>query len=344
MCDFSCRGFMKHSPVFVIGMHRSGSSALTSLLTKFGLYFGELDEGIGSSSQNAKGFWERRDVRNINDDILFSQKCDWDAIGSLNFKVLEQRGDVFDSIVNVEEKMNRNSRPYVIKEPRICLTLPIWKEALLIKPIYIFIHRNPLEIAASLKKRNGSHEKYWLELWYKYVVNALNNLKGEDVLFVSYEQLNATPSCVVDKISRFLSNKINIDQKPDDKIISEAISNDLRNQEVDEENVPERFKELNSFLRSSCSNDEAVYLDSDLVFPEVSYDRGVEYGLIFDKYMHYKNECAASMVNNLKLKNQKDSLEKSLVKKLAEIDYYQKLPVIRFYMQLKKMLKVFRCF
>ena len=58
--------------VFILGMHRSGTSALARVLNLMGLYFGGERVSTGRNRENRKGFWERRDVRLLNDTILFN--------------------------------------------------------------------------------------------------------------------------------------------------------------------------------------------------------------------------------------------------------------------------------
>jgi len=64
----------------VLGMHRSGTSALTRLLNMMGAYFGSDDISTGSNTENPKGFWERRDIRQINEYIFDKLDCDWDRV------------------------------------------------------------------------------------------------------------------------------------------------------------------------------------------------------------------------------------------------------------------------
>ena len=56
--------------IVVLGMHRSGTSSVTGLLERCGVWLGRESEMTGASSQNPKGFFERRDLRNICDALL----------------------------------------------------------------------------------------------------------------------------------------------------------------------------------------------------------------------------------------------------------------------------------
>lgn len=55
--------------LFVLGMHRSGTSALTGSLAILGAW---VDSKLVAAvpSDNPKGYWEPVDVVNINDDIF----------------------------------------------------------------------------------------------------------------------------------------------------------------------------------------------------------------------------------------------------------------------------------
>ena len=63
--------------ILVVGMHRSGTSAVARLLNMMGAYFGPEDVDIGAGEENPKGFWERREVRKLCDDLLHSAGADW---------------------------------------------------------------------------------------------------------------------------------------------------------------------------------------------------------------------------------------------------------------------------
>ena len=61
----------------VLGMHRSGTSGVTRLLNLSGAYFGPPDSSTEANDENPKGFWERRDVRNVCDGLLQGAGFDW---------------------------------------------------------------------------------------------------------------------------------------------------------------------------------------------------------------------------------------------------------------------------
>ena len=180
--------------VFVLGMHRSGTSALARVLNLMGLYFGGEEVGIGRSAENEKGFWERRDVRALNDAMLFEAGCDWDCLSSLNIDALpaQQRARYVALAGDIVLKLDAH-RPWFVKEPRLCALFPIWRAASE-TPICVHVFRNPLEVASSLHDRNGVPLQVGLALWEAYNVRALAGAAGLPRLCASFESLLQRPA------------------------------------------------------------------------------------------------------------------------------------------------------
>ena len=190
--------------IFVLGMHRSGTSAIARILNLMGVYFGGEHVGTGRSDQNVKGFWERRDVRDLNDDLLFSFGCDWDCVADFDRDALstETMSAYVDAAADIVLNMDAH-RPWFIKEPRLCLLFPIWRQVLE-TPFCIHVLRNPLEVAHSLKARNGIPIRTGLALWEIYNLHALNSSAGLRRVFVSYEDLMENSSVVVERLHSVL--------------------------------------------------------------------------------------------------------------------------------------------
>ena len=172
-----------------------------------GVYFGGEHVGTGRSDENVKGFWERRDVRDLNDHILFNSRCDWDCV--TNFRLDEVSRDTHSGFVSAAGDIVLNMdahRPWFIKEPRLCVLFPIWRESLE-NPFCIHVLRNPLEIAHSLEARNNIPINAGLALWEIYSLHALSASAGLRRIFVSYEDLMRDASTVVDRISSALSQQ-----------------------------------------------------------------------------------------------------------------------------------------
>ena len=186
--------------IFVLGMHRSGTSAVARVLNLMGCYFGPEDIGTEANEENPKGFWERKDVRQVNDAILRNMGADWDRIAPFDVRSIG-KGDmaVYRQVIQ-EIVVNMDAhRPWFVKEPRFCLTFSVWRSVLEL-PVCVLIFRNPLDVAKSLNERNGMPLAVGLALWEAYNAGALEASQGIKRIVLSYEALMNNPSVAVGKL------------------------------------------------------------------------------------------------------------------------------------------------
>lgn len=179
--------------LIVLGMHRSGTSSVTRLLNLAGAYFGPEGIATDSNEENPKGFWERRDVRDVCDGLLLGSGFDWWRIagfevGKIPEAVRRERMQQFQGIVH---RLDAH-RPWVIKEPRLCLLTPILRPTLE-APVFVHVTREPLEIAESLAARNGFPLPVGLALWESYTVHARAASADDPRVLVSYGELMDDP-------------------------------------------------------------------------------------------------------------------------------------------------------
>ena len=72
-----------HRPacIFVLGMHRSGTSAVTRVLNLLGAELGE--PLMPSSKDNPAGFWEHMEAVDIHETLLAELGMSWDDVREL---------------------------------------------------------------------------------------------------------------------------------------------------------------------------------------------------------------------------------------------------------------------
>ncbi len=143
--------------ILVLGMHRSGTSAVTRILNLLGA---ELPTDLmPPRDDNELGFWESSELKSIHDKLLAHVDSSWDDPGPLPSGWLESPSvaDFREEIGSFLERSFGHARLAVIKDPRICRFVPLWIDALQecgTEPVAVLTIRNPLEVAASLKLRN----------------------------------------------------------------------------------------------------------------------------------------------------------------------------------------------
>ena len=72
------------------------------------------------------------------------------------------------------------------KDPRNSLTLPFWQNLLPGMKTLIMV-RNPLEVAYSMKERNGTSYAFGLRLWEIYNRRLIEATNGHDRLITHYD-------------------------------------------------------------------------------------------------------------------------------------------------------------
>ena len=170
-------------------MHRSATSLVTRLLSLMGLELPltVMPPGFG----NPAGFWEPQPVADANEALLAELGGAWDDWAPIEFKsdVVERQVPI---LAGVLQKEYPNDAPGVLKDPRLCRLLGIWRPAFEKagkRPLYILPTRNPLEVAESLAKRNGFDRTDGLLLWCAHVLDAERDTRGRPRGFLNADDL-----------------------------------------------------------------------------------------------------------------------------------------------------------
>ncbi len=218
--------------LIVLGMHRSGTSALAGALGLCGAWLGENEELTDANVENPKGFWERRDVRAICDRLLHDSGADWWKVADFDESAIPQSSIseqrlAFQRVVAELE----THAVWAIKEPRLCLLFRILRPVL-VDPVCIHVYRNPLDVAHSLRARNGFGIAEGLALWEAYNSRALDASTGLRRLSVSYEALVSQPDKTLGTLlSGLTSLGIATLAMPTTDQIAAFITPDLRHQQ-----------------------------------------------------------------------------------------------------------------
>lgn len=189
--------------ILVVGMHRSGTSGLTGILSKFGADV-PLSATTRISSDNPKGHWEHTELNRINDDVLRQFGMTWAIPGLVNPEQVSKRnGNQINQFLQ-RTIADSNNNILAFKDPRFCLTLPIWLEAIESlghAPCIIFSYRSPNAVASSIQKRNGLGYERGLYLWLEYNLRALTSLKDRNCLKVVFPEWMGSAQALFDGLS-----------------------------------------------------------------------------------------------------------------------------------------------
>lgn len=180
--------------ILVLGMHRSGTSAMTRVLNLLGAELGEHLLGPGFS--NEQGFWEHLDAYRIDDQLLTSLGMSWDDPRRLpeNWTETTYYTQALQTISQILNRDFGKSRIWAVKDPRICRLVPLWRDALRqmnVRPIAVIALRHPDEIAGSLAIRDGLSRSQVYLLWARHLCEAELATRGMRRCVVRYDRLLA---------------------------------------------------------------------------------------------------------------------------------------------------------
>lgn len=193
--------------VLVLGMHRSGTSALTRVLSLLGA---DLPSTlVGANDSNQTGHWESRPVCELNDEVLASLGTSWREWTAIDPEWLSSPKAVEFSArakAVVESEFN-GSHLFVLKDPRISRLLPFWR--LVFQDVglalrVVFCVRHPAEVAQSLKARDGFDFSFGHLLWLRNNLDAERLSRGVVRTLVTYQDFLNDWSSSVSRISKDL--------------------------------------------------------------------------------------------------------------------------------------------
>jgi glycosyltransferase involved in cell wall biosynthesis len=266
---------MKKKPIIVVlGMHRSGTSAIARGLEILGVSLGS--NLIPGNFDNEKGFWEDEDLVELNESIQeilgyqwygteLNSPMDW-SNEQLQKKKEEARALITDKASQTEL--------FGFKDPRTAINIEFWLKVFDeadLEPRFIISFRNPIDVAMSLEARNGLPITKSLYLWGNSLLRSLRYTSGSKRIVVSLEKLLESPEQEIERISNALAIPLTDDRSLISEYIDEFLDKSLRHQKG---NIEEQRDTLSNHsyllelldLADALSSDDETF-DSE-AFPE----------------------------------------------------------------------------
>ena len=177
--------------VVVLGMHRSGTSAVAGALVAAGAWAGEPDELMPSHPENAFGYFERLSTAAALDALLLELGGTWSSppLDNLHASTLRpHRGTIQRLISDVVARAPAGALP-LVKDPRLTLFASELATFLGDPAKVILCVRHPIEVARSLLARDSIPLQIGLALWESYNVAVCSGFAGRAVQVVGYDRL-----------------------------------------------------------------------------------------------------------------------------------------------------------
>ncbi|MBP7216037.1 MAG: hypothetical protein KBA46_02005, partial [Candidatus Omnitrophica bacterium] len=193
--------------VIILGMHRSGTSALAGVLHILGLNLGK--DLLAGNEFNIKGYFENRKLYIIHERLLRSLNSGWhdDADLPLGWHVWPALDAYKEEIKQVLVGDFGSSDTFCLKDPRFAILLPLYVEIfneLMIDPCFIIMKRSIPEIMQSLNARDGLPEDRILALYSKYAACIETYTLGKKRITLSFDDLLNNTEKTIDVIKNGL--------------------------------------------------------------------------------------------------------------------------------------------
>lgn len=283
--------------VFILGMHRSGTSALTRLMNIMGMQLGK--DLLGAKEGNEAGHWEPMKVIDLNERVLAALGRTWSDPREMDIGWLEQReirALIPEARLLLEAEYLQHPL-WAIKDPRLSRLLPFWTAALSDAEVAtssqraILAVRHPWEVASSLCKRDGMPLSQGLLLWLQHTNEALHASHGMKRVVVAYDNLLKDWRTEIERIDRNLelglsqsSSSSNFGDR--DEMAGIFLDGRLRHENVESADVPvpEDLLSLYGKLRVAESEEDILVVaeQSNLIARSAS----VHSAAISDIYVH----------------------------------------------------------
>lgn len=161
--------------ILVLGMHRSGTSALTGTLVRLGATVPATP--MAADQGNERGYYEFMPFMVLHDQLLASAGSRWDDWRRFDpawlssFEAEKFRAEARKLLLDEFG----DAKLFVLKDPRACRFIPFWKsvlaEARTALQVVIPL-RSPIEVARSLRSRDGMPLTKGLLIWLRHALEA----------------------------------------------------------------------------------------------------------------------------------------------------------------------------
>ncbi|MGA8327577.1 MAG: sulfotransferase [Candidatus Cybelea sp.] len=193
--------------IVVVGMHRSGTSAVARGLKALSVYLGR--NFLDAQPENPTGYWEDKGIVELNERVLKALRLTWDGVapiarrsfGGWRMWRLRREARRYLRRSFIEEPL------WGFKDPRTLRLLPFWLRVFHesdVNDAYVLVIRNPSSVAASLFKRQGMQLETAQRLWLVYTLPYLEELASKPMVVVDYDLLMGDPRGQLERIARKL--------------------------------------------------------------------------------------------------------------------------------------------
>lgn len=204
-------------PFCIAGMHRTGTSMVSHMLSMCGAYLGPREDLLGEASpSNPEGHWENVAFRHINDSLLGFLGGGWDYPPDFPDQWAERAADgPLGEMAHQLVDKHANIGVWGWKDPRNSLLLPFWKNIIPGLKTVVCV-RSPLDVAASLSARAYTSDVLAIELWTTYYQRLQPYLSAAENIVTHYDSYFPGSELELRRVASFVG------LSPSDELLTEA--------------------------------------------------------------------------------------------------------------------------
>ncbi len=241
-------------PVIIVGMHRSGTSLVGSIVSALGVHMGETAE---ADLYNTGGYFEDLGLLRLNEALLSDMGAAWhtppsgEMIAAYRDKIQNAYGEY---IAN-----RADYRQWGVKDPRLSLFLSEFLSQLDDARI-IHCERDGAQVANSLLERDLLPTEQSLILKQRYDESVRAAVGDMRYLVMNYSMLRASPQKEIQRVAKFLEL---------------AVTKDALDLVQDE--ISLRAQKRGQLMHALCQDLRKVLRSPSLLLRRRSYVRALKY-------------------------------------------------------------------
>ena len=197
--------------ILVLGMKRSGTSALTKGLEVMGVSLG--NNLMPPPKFNKTGTWEDLDFHALNLEILNFFNDRFRRIAPLTEEELTSllKSDYVARASQLLLEKISDDRPLGVKVPTFSLLLPFWEKVCDINGVIlntVIALRNPVSVAISAERSFSDFQEKSFWSWISAMLSALTNSERCERILIDYDELIKNPSHQIKRVAKVLNLNI----------------------------------------------------------------------------------------------------------------------------------------
>lgn len=178
--------------ILVLGMHRSGTSALTRLIGHLGATL-PID-AIEAHEDNARGYWESAAIVKADDQLLRVARSSWFDVRPFDLSRLEPSAlrSRKDRLWEAMVAAFGDAPMMAVKDPRQCRFVSTVVETLAehgVASRAVLMLRDPAAVARSVARRDGTTPAFAQLLWLRHMIEAERATRGLSRAIVDYDAM-----------------------------------------------------------------------------------------------------------------------------------------------------------